>query len=77
MIIVFSNVAPGASLMYLILYLPISTVSLFCNNCFLTALPLTYVPLVLFRSSRWTSLPVICSTACSPLTARLSMTMSL
>src|SRR4051812_45640966 len=35
-IIVFSKVAPGASLMNLILYLPISTVSLFCKSCFLT-----------------------------------------
>src|SRR5205085_2847499 len=40
-IMVFSKVAPGASLMNLILYLPISTVSLFCSNCFFTALPLT------------------------------------
>ena len=41
MITVLSKVAPGTSLMYLILYLPISTVSLFCNSCFLTALPFT------------------------------------
>ena len=41
MIIVFSYPGFATSLMYLILYLPISTVSLFCNNCFFTAFPLT------------------------------------
>ena len=35
------TVGPATSLMYLILYLPISTVSLFCNSCFFTALPFT------------------------------------
>jgi len=49
MIIVFSYSVPSST-RYLILYLPISTVSLWVSSCFLTALPLMYVPLVLLRS---------------------------
>ena len=51
--------------------------SLFCRKCFLIGLPLTTVPLVLPRSSRNESLRIVTMTACSPLTARLSIWMSL
>ncbi len=40
MIMVFSNPGLATSLTYLILYLPISTVSPLLSCCFLTALPL-------------------------------------
>ncbi len=59
------------------LYLPSSTTSLFCRKCFLIGLPLTTVPLVLPRSSRNESFRMVTITACSPLTARLSIWMSL
>src|SRR5258706_6950690 len=81
MIIVFSKsaavAAVGASLKYLSLCLPISTTSLFCRKCFLTGLPFTIVPLVLPRSSMKESLRIVMMAACSPLTARLSIGMSL
>ena len=66
-----------ASPMNLSLYLPSSMTSLFCRKCFLIALPLTTVPLVLPRSSRKESFRIVTMTACSPLTARLSIWMSL
>jgi hypothetical protein len=59
------------------LYLPSSMMSLFCRKCFLMALPFTTVPLVLPRSSRNESFRMVTMTACSPLTARLSIWMSL
>src|SRR6185312_490740 len=81
MIIVFSKSAAvawaGASLKYLSLCLPISTTSLFCRKCFLMGFPLTMVPLVLPRSSMNESLRMVMIAACSPLTARLSIWMSL
>src|SRR5258708_7729711 len=81
MIIVFSKsaavAAVGASLKYLSLCLPISTTSLFCRKCFFTGLPFTIVPLVLPRSSMNESLRMVMMAACSPLTARLSIGMSL
>src|SRR5258706_8207979 len=81
MIIVFSKsaavAAVGASLKYLSLCLPISTTSLFCRKCFFTGLPFTMVPLVLPRSSMNESLRIVMMAACSPLTARLSIGMSL
>src|SRR5689334_9340121 len=81
MIIVFSKsaavAAVGASLKYLSLCLPISTTSLFCRKCFLIGLPLTIVPLVEPRSSMKESLRMVMIAACSPLTARLSIWMSL
>ena len=81
MIIVFSKsaavAAVGASLKYLSLCLPISTTSLFCRKCFLIGLPFTIVPLVLPRSSMKESLRMVMMAACSPLTARLSIWMSL
>src|SRR5579862_1906037 len=81
MIIVFSKsaavAAVGASLKYLSLCLPISTTSLFWRKCFLTGLPLTMVPLVLPRSSMNESFRIVMIAACSPLTARLSIWMSL
>src|SRR5207253_16322 len=81
MIIVFSKsaavAAVGASLKYLSLCLPISTTSLFCRKCFLTGLPFTMVPLVEPRSSMNESLRIVMIAACSPLTARLSIWMSL
>src|SRR5688572_32924629 len=81
MIIVFSKsaavAAVGASLKYLSLCLPISTTSLFCRKCFLIGLPLTIVPLVEPRSSMNESLRIVMIAACSPLTARLSIWMSL
>jgi hypothetical protein len=81
MIIVFSKsaavAAVGASLKYLSLCLPISTTSLFCRKCFLIGLPFTMVPLVLPRSSMNESLRMVMIAACSPLTARLSIWMSL
>src|SRR5260221_9156957 len=81
MIIVFSKsaavAAVGASLKYLSLCLPISTTSLFCRKCFFTGLPFTIVPLVLPRSSMNESLRMVMMAACSPLTARLSIWMSL
>ena len=67
---------PGSA-RYFSLYLPSSMMSLFCRKCFLTALPLTSVPLVLPRSSRNESFRIVTITACSPLTARLSIWMSL
>src|SRR5205085_2017872 len=79
--IVFSKsaavAAVGASLKYLSLCLPISTTSLFCRKCFLIGFPLTMVPLVLPRSSMNESLRIVMIAACSPLTARLSIWMSL
>src|SRR5262249_45734387 len=69
--------APLASPMNLSLYLPSSMTSLFCRKCFLIGLPLTTVPLVLPRSSRKESFRIVTMTACSPLTARLSIWMSL
>ena len=69
--------AVGASLKYLSLCLPISTTSLFCRKCFLTGLPFTMVPLVLPRSSMKESFRIVMMAACSPLTARLSIWMSL
>src|SRR6185312_2924666 len=81
MIIVFSKsaavAAAGASLKYLSLCLPISTTSLFCRKCFLMGLPFTMVPLGLPRSSMNESLRIVMIAACSPLTARLSIWMSL
>ena len=81
MIMVFSKsaavAAVGASLKYLSLCLPISTTSLFCRKCFFTGLPLTMVPLVLPRSSMNESFRIVMIAACSPLTARLSIWMSL
>jgi len=74
----FSPLAAGAaSPTNLSLYLPSSMTSLFCRKCFLIGLPLTTVPLVLPRSSRNESLRMVTMTACSPLTARLSIWMSL
>src|SRR6267378_2595535 len=74
----FSAPATGAgSPTNLSLYLPSSTTSLFCRKCFLIGLPLTTVPLVLPRSSRNESFRMVTITACSPLTARLSIWMSL
>ena len=67
---------PGSA-RYFSLYFPSSTMSLFCRKCFLTALPFTSVPLVLPRSSRNESFRIVTITACSPLTARLSICMSL
>src|SRR6185295_15003190 len=69
--------APLASPRNFSLYLPSSMTSLFCRKCFLTGLPLTTVPLVLPRSSRKESFRIVTMTACSPLTARLSIWMSL
>src|SRR5688572_1843295 len=69
--------AGAASPTNLSLYLPSSTTSLFCRKCFLTGLPLISVPLVLPRSSRKESFRIVTMTACSPLTARLSIWMSL
>src|SRR5260221_1653216 len=74
----FSPLAAGAaSPTNLSLYLPSSMTSLFCRKCFLIGLPLTTVPLVLPRSSRKESLRMVTITACSPLTARLSIWISL
>src|SRR5882724_3916458 len=67
----------GASLTYLSLYLPSSMMSLFCRKCFLIDWLLTTVPFVLPRSSRNESCRIVTMTACSPLTARLSIWMSL
>src|SRR5579862_9562938 len=81
MIMVFSKsaavAAVGASLKYLSRCLPISTTSLFCRKCFLIGLPFTMVPLVLPRSSMKESFRIVMTAACSPLTARLSIWMSL
>jgi hypothetical protein len=81
MIMVFSKsaavAAVGASLKYLSLCLPSSTTSLFCRKCFLIGLPFTMVPLVLPRSSMNESFRMVMIAACSPLTARLSIWMSL
>src|SRR5690348_868233 len=81
LIIVFSKSAAvacaGASLKYLSLCLPISTTSLFCRKCFLIGFPFTMVPLVEPRSSMNESLRIVMMAACSPLTARLSIWMSL
>src|SRR5436309_3151553 len=66
-----------ASFTYFSLYLPSSMMSLFCRKCFLIGCPLTTVPLVLPRSSRNESCRMVTMTACSPLTARLSIWMSL
>src|ERR1039458_8874048 len=65
------------SLMYFSLYLPISITSLFCRKCFLVGFPFTSSPLVLSRSSRKESCKMVTIAACSPLTAKLSMAMSL
>src|SRR3954462_11806042 len=75
--IVFSKSAllmlAGVSFTYLSLYLPISIVSLPCKKCFFTGWPFTKVPLVLPKSSRNESFRMVIITACSPLTARLSI----
>src|ERR1700747_311548 len=47
-----------------------------CRACFLISLPLAYVPLVLFRSSRNESLRMLMIREWCPLTAALSMRMS-
>ncbi len=78
--IVFSNSSAGSSPSLSTkrsVWWPTVMTSSSCSACFLMILPLTYVPFVLFRSSRNESLRMLITSAWWPLTAGLSIRMSL